>query len=55
MLTSKGVTLTLKWAAEIFPTIDCKPTDNNITTIVKTLAPILMDIEYNPVKSTHKL
>ena len=55
MSTSEVATLALKEAAEIFATIDCKATDNNITTTVKTLAPILMDIECNPVENTHNL
>ena len=55
MSTSKEVTLALKEAAEIFYTIKKKPTDNNITTIVENLTPILMDIEYDPVKKKHNL
>ena len=55
MSTSKEVTLTLKEAAEIFPTINFKPNDKDITTIVKTLAPILMEIEYDPVENIHNL
>ena len=55
MLTSKDVTLFLKEAAEIFPTINRKPTNNNITTIIKTLAPIIIVIKYDPTENTHKL
>ena len=55
MLTSEEATISLKEAAKIFPTIDCKPTDNDITAIIETLTPILKDIKYNPVENTHNL
>ena len=54
-MTSKVVTLSLKEAAEIFATIILNPNDNDITAIVKTLAPILMEIEYDPVENTQNL
>ena len=55
MLTSEEVTLSLKDAAKIFPTINRKTTGNDITTTIETLTHILMGIEYDPVKNTHNL
>ena len=55
MSTSEEVTFEIKEATEIFSTIDRKLTNNDITTIVENLAPILMEIKYDPVENTHNL
>ena len=55
MLTSEEVPLALKESVEILPTINRKPTDNDITPIVETLAPILMEIKYDLVENTYNL
>ena len=54
-MTPKAITLLFREACKAFPTLDGKPSDNNLTMIQETLLPILMEIPYDQLGGVHFL
>ena len=54
-MTPKSITLLFREAREVFPPLEGKPSDDNLTTIRETLLPISMEIVYDQIGGVHSL
>ncbi len=54
-MTPKAITHLFKEANDAFPTLERKPSNNDLLAIQKTLLPLLMVIPYNQLNGVHSL
>ncbi len=54
-MTPGAITLLFKEAQDSFPSIEGKPTDDDLLSIRETLLPILMEIPYDQLGGIHSL